>query len=90
MAGGRVERAEAVVVKAEAATASLDLRVALYPQGRQGAEVEPIWLDLRFHLQADGLQGEISRAGPVESRAEERTGRQAEAAYFLERAGLIP
>ena len=82
------ERAEAVVVKLEAATASLDLRVALYPLGRQGTTGEPVWLDLRFDLGADGLQSEIGLGGSVESlRAEEKTWLEAEAAYFLERAG---
>ena len=82
------ERAEAVVLKLEAATASLDLRVALYPRGRQGATGEPVWLDLRFDLRTDGLQGEIGLGGSFESLgAEERTWLEAEAEYFLERAG---
>ncbi len=82
------ERAEVVVVKLEAATASLDLRVALYPLGREGATGEPVWLEFRFDLQADGLQGEIDLGGLVESLgAGERTWLEAEATYFLERAG---
>ena len=85
------DRAEAAVVKLEAATASLDLRVALYPLGREGTVDEPIWLDLGFDLQADGLRGEISLGGPVESLgAEGRAWLEAEAAYFLERAGANP
>ncbi len=85
------ERAEATVVKLEAATASLDLRVALYPLGREGTVDEPVWLDLRFDLQADGLRGEIGLGGPVERLgAEGRAWLEAEAAYFLERAGAKP
>jgi hypothetical protein len=79
-----------VVVKVEAATASLDLRVALYPQGRKEAMEGPILLDLRFDLRADGLQGEIGLEGPIQSlSAEENIWLQAEAAYFLERAGAV-
>lgn len=82
------ERAEAVVVKLEAATASLDLRVALYPLGREGATGKPVWLQFHFHLQADGFWGEINLGGPIENLgAEGRVWLEAEAAYFLERAG---
>ena len=85
------EQAEAVVVKLEAATASLDLRMALYPLGRAGAGDEPVGLDLRFELQADGLTGEVSLSGPVESLGPEGSAwLEAEAAYFLERAGAMP
>ncbi len=81
------ERAEAAVVKLEAATASLDIRVALYPLGREGVVDEPMVLDLRFDLLADELQGEIALGGPVERLgAEGRAWLEAEAAYFLERA----
>ena len=83
------ERAEAAVVRLEAATMSLDLGMALYPLGRAGTAEEPILLDLRFDLGTDGLRGEFSLRGPGESLgAEERTWLEAEATYFLERAGV--
>ena len=85
------KRAEAVVVKLEAATASLDLRVALYSLGREGATGEPVWLDLCFDLQADEIRGKVCLGGPLESLGPEgRAWLEAEAAYFLERAGATP
>lgn len=81
------ERAEAAVVKLDVATAALDIRVALYPHGRVEMLEEPILLDLRFDLQADGLQGEITLTGPVELLGDQGNAwLEAEAAYFVERA----
>jgi hypothetical protein len=57
-------RAEVVLVRIAVATAALDLRVALYPEGWEGAAVpEPIRLDGRFELRADRLEGEIILGG---------------------------
>ena len=85
------ERAEAAVVRLEAATASLDLRVALYPLGRKAGGGEPVVLDLCFDLLADGVRGEVTLGGPVESLgAEGRAWLEAEAGYFLERAAARP
>ncbi|MFO7641012.1 MAG: sulfite exporter TauE/SafE family protein [Candidatus Competibacteraceae bacterium] len=82
------ERAEVAVVKVEAATAALDVRVALYPFGPERAGGEPIQLDLCFDLRADELQGAVTLAGPVEDLGPEgRAWLGAEAGYFLERAG---
>ena len=82
------QRAEAAMIRLEAATMSLDLEMALYPQGREETVAGPILLDLCFDLGADGLRGAFSLGGPVETLdAEERAWLEAEAAYFLERAG---
>jgi hypothetical protein len=83
-------RAEVVLVRIAVATAALDLRVALYPEGREGAVVpEPIRLDGRFELRADQLEGETILGGPVEHLGPEGGAwLKAEAAYFLARAGV--
>lgn len=84
------QQAEAAVVRLEAATASLDIRVALYPLGREGAEDDPIMLDLRFDLLADRLRGERVVSGPVECLGSEgKVWLEAEISYFLERAGVL-
>lgn len=82
------EQAEVAVVKVEAATAALDVRVALYPFGPERSGGEPIQLDLCFDLRVDELQGAVTLAGPVEDLGPEgRAWLEAEAGYFLERAG---
>ncbi len=82
------EWTEAAVVRLVAATASLDIRVALYPFGRERAENDPITLDLRFDLLVDRLQGGMALGGPVDELGSEgKAWLEAEARYFLERAG---
>ena len=82
------EWAEATVTTLEVATAALDIRVALYPLGREGAGGdEPIMLDLRFDLRADGLQGVVTLTGPIALLGGAgKAWLQAEAARFVERA----
>lgn len=81
------ERAEVEVVKADVATAVLDVRVALYPFGRESAVEEPVLLDLRLDLVTDRLQGEFALGGAVEILGPEgRTWLEAEAKCFLDRA----
>ena len=83
------EQAEAAVAQLEAATASLDIRVALYPLGREGMGDEPIMLDLRFGLLGDQLQGEMILGGPTDCLGSEgRVWLEEEISYFLERAGV--
>jgi hypothetical protein len=82
------QRAEATVVDLKVATAALDIRVALYPFGREGSEHEKIMLDLCFELVEDELQGEMALGESVECLGPEgKAWLEAETAYFLERAG---
>lgn len=81
------ERADGVVERLDVATAALDVRVALYPLGRQGAAGGSIVLKLGFNLRGDELQGEIVLEGALESLgAEGEAWLKAEAAYFLGQA----
>ncbi len=78
-------QAEMAVEGVDATTAALDVRVVLYPFGREAA-IEPILLDLRFDLVADRLQGEFALGGPVETLGPEgRTWLEAEVGYFVDR-----
>lgn len=82
------ERAEAAV-ELEAATAALDVRVALYLLGREGIVDEPITLDLRFDLRADEIQGVVALTGPAAFLdGEGKDWLRAEAARFMERAAV--
>ncbi|MDZ7621756.1 MAG: sulfite exporter TauE/SafE family protein [Candidatus Competibacteraceae bacterium] len=83
------ERAEVAAVKVDAATAALDVRVALSLHGQGEAVEAPILLDLCFDLRADELQGAVTLAGPVENLGPEgRAWLETEAGCFLERAGV--
>lgn len=84
------ERTEAAVELA-VATAALDVRVALYPLGREGTVDEPITLDLRFDLRADEIQGVVVLTGSVALLGGEgKDWLRAEAARFMERAAARP
>lgn len=80
------ERADGVVERLEVATAALDVRVALYPLGREGSANEPVVLKLGCDLQGDTLQGEIALEDLECLGAEGEVWLKAEAAYFLGRA----
>ncbi|MDG4551628.1 MAG: sulfite exporter TauE/SafE family protein [Candidatus Contendobacter sp.] len=80
------ERAEAAA-DLEAATAALDVRVALYPLGQEGTVDEPVKLDFRFDLRADEIQGIVTLTGPAAFLGGEGKGwLHAEVARFMERA----
>ncbi|MDG4553765.1 MAG: sulfite exporter TauE/SafE family protein [Candidatus Competibacter sp.] len=81
------ECAEGVVERLEVATAALDVRVALYPFGREDAANEPVVLKLGCDLRGNELQGEIALEGHLECLgAEGEAWLKAEAGYFLGRA----